>query len=201
MNNISRSYSVNRRRLLTMGLAFLGAFFLTQGQPFTLLASGDSVGERVYTSQQFDVAASTELSVLLPLDSVTQFEVQNGITRLTGNDFSMFVESQTVRFEFVEGQLLASLTLPETTASTLFVKTISLTNRAGQPVDHVRTGDAVVVNNVRAVNRFATPGLQLTGTFSVSVSDPQTGALLDLLQAGTHLSGRIVVKPLSVKAL
>jgi len=161
----------------------------------------ETTNEISYTSQQFDVAASTELSVLLPLDSVTQFEVQNGITRLTGNDFSMLVESQAVRFEFSEGQLVARLTLPESSVSTLFVTTVSFVDRAGQPVGHVRLGDTVVVNAVRAVSRFATLGLQLTGTFSVSVSDLQTGALLDLSEAGTHLSGRIVVKPLGVKAL
>lgn len=161
------------------------------------LAYADSL-VRVFSPQvEFLIEDSLIVSVELPINSIVEFTISDGIVTIVGEGTFIEVVQKDVQFGFVEDTLVVQLMLESTNVSILRGFITTLTNMAGNPIESVQVGDTIIVRKLNIINSFKTDHLNLRGNFEMNLfgSNQNEGTNLFDLSPNSVLNGQLIVKP------
>jgi len=135
----------------------------------------------------------------LPIDSITEFNISSDFVTIVGKGyfFEVEIKQREVLFEFEQESLFAMFVLAPTTVKILRSSSWSFVSTLGNQPKVIRVGNKLFLNKVDAINSFKTNDLNLRGKFDITTLhvDKNTHQNLFELEPNSKLEGQLIIKP------
>ncbi len=189
---------------LLIGAGLLLVFsLLTVGLSPNITVGEDSTkhwGINTRETHNLELAPGTELVLELPRESIVLFRANlGGTTNVVVENMSIVLKNHSVRFQFIDENMLIRMTLPQTLVDYIIGGHARVTDKAGNPVIVNSRDDLKDLNldALVAISSFKTDDVILTGSFNAFTGPSLAEATSSLMENPVaQTSGTVLIRPL-----